>query len=127
MPSSKLDRNVEKMKFIVLNVVHKMQRFHIKYDENEFMNLNVNNHTLAAVYDWANGKSFSDIMESDTETIHEGQMINIITKDISLLTNFFEINKDMENHSLENKFIQAVKKINKGIVAAKSIYLYTNE
>lgn len=120
--SSKMTKKYNKMFNIVNNVVTKMKKYSIQVDEDDFIISNINPNVMYPVYLWAKGESFSTVI-SHGQTILEGQMASIITKVFSLLTSYGEIARDRDNEKLAMKFNEAAKKIERGIIFAKSIYI----
>lgn len=120
--SPKIDTKVYKMRELIKDIKSKMRGNAIPF-EDDFLDLNMNTKTMKLVYKWANGESFSNVMYY-ADTILEGQIASVITKVVSMLNNFSDVAKSIDNEVLAKKFEGASKKLQRGIVFAKSLYLY---
>lgn len=120
--SPKIDEKVYKMHEMIREIISNMKQNQIPF-EDDFLALNMNQHMMYPVYMWANGRSFKDIMKHSGKVL-EGQMASVITKVYSMLTNFHEVAESMEEKELASKIGEAIKKIQRGVVFSKSLYLY---
>lgn len=122
-----IEDEVDRVEQIGENVVKKMVEQKVPFDRENFLRLSVNTKAVMAVYVWAKGGTFGDVMRH-AQTIREGHMINIINKDISLMNNFATLAEEYIGlKELAEKFRKAAECIRRGIVLTRSIYLDEDE
>lgn len=76
---------------------------------------------MEAVYAWANGSKFFEIME--LSSVFEGSLIRAIRRLEEILQQLSCAANSIGETQLENKFQEAVMKIKRDIVFAVSLYL----
>jgi len=78
-------------------------------------------HMMDIVFAWANGSSFSKILEKTT--IFEGSIIRCMRRLEELMREMTCAARAMGNSDLENKFADAIRRIKRDIIFAASLYL----
>ena len=76
---------------------------------------------MEAVYAWAKGSKFYEIME--ITQVFEGSLIRAIRRLEEILQQLIQAAKSIGETELESKFEEAVSKIKRDIVFAASLYL----
>lgn len=76
---------------------------------------------MEAVYDWAKGSKFYDIMS--VTPVFEGSLIRAIRRLEEVLQQLIVAAKSIGETELESKFEEAVSRIKRDIVFAASLYL----
>lgn len=76
---------------------------------------------MEAVYSWAKGSKFYEIME--ITPVFEGSLIRSIRRLEEVLQQLILASKSIGETQLESKFEEAVSKIKRDIVFAASLYL----
>lgn len=76
---------------------------------------------MEAVYSWAKGSKFYEIME--ITPVFEGSLIRAIRRLEEVLQQLILASKSIGETQLESKFEEAVSKIKRDIVFAASLYL----
>lgn len=104
------------------NVQKKMDDFDIPFDNEEFIQNNVNYNPIHSVYEWALGKDFVYSMKF-ADSVQEGSMVRLITQTNDLLKNFSSASKLIGSITLFEKFETARESISRDIIFASSLYL----
>ncbi|RAK80725.1 ATP-dependent RNA helicase MTR4 [Aspergillus fijiensis CBS 313.89] len=76
---------------------------------------------MEVMYEWANGKSFSDICQMTD--VYEGSLIRVFRRLEECMRQMAQAAKVMGSEELESTFETALTKVRRDIVAAQSLYL----
>ncbi len=108
-------------KHILNNVINTQLTQGIDIDKLNFKEKNFNNSMVLVVYQWCEGKSFSDICK--ITDIMEGTIIRILLRLIETLLEIKKIAIIIENKLLEEQMELCVLLIKRDIVFTESLYL----